>query len=323
MALPSTGGGLAADIGGTNVRFARVACGEDGRPVLSDERVLAGADFPDLESCLAAYLGDDRPTRAVFGIAGSVGGDRIRLTNRDWSFSVRDLEQRFGFQRLEVVNDFAAIAYAVPALGPDDWRPLPGPAWPAVLPDRVSVIGPGTGLGVAMLVDRGARVVSTEAGHTTFAPADRDDLLLLEHLLRTRDHVSRETLLSGRGIETLYQALAEMESRPAPSKTAAEIVAAAPREDLARRTIERFADLLASALGDLALAQGAQAVAVAGGIPPRIADHLQTARFRARFEARGPAAADMARVPVALIVRPEPGLLGAARRLVSSQAAGL
>ncbi|ATQ42410.1 ROK family protein [Caulobacter mirabilis] len=323
MALSDRGGGLAADVGGTNVRFARVTSDESGRPVLSDERVLAGADFRDFESCLEAYLGGDRPARAVFGIAGSVGGGRIRLTNRDWSFSVEDLEQRFGLQSLEIINDFAAIAYAVPVLEADDWRPLPGPAWPAALPDRVSVIGPGTGLGVAMLVDGGARVVPTEAGHTTFAPADRDDLALLDHLLRTRDHVSRETLLSGRGIETLYQTLAAMDGRATPSRTAAEIVAAATGEDLARRTIERFADLLASALGDLALAQGAQAVVVAGGIPPRIAGHLETPRFRARFEARGPAAGDMARIPIALIARPEPGLLGAARRLVSSWAADL
>ncbi|MBP7705062.1 MAG: glucokinase [Caulobacter sp.] len=317
MTPPASPAGLVADIGGTNVRFARTLPGPDGAPTLVDERVFRGDDHPDLESCLALYidgLGGDRPTRAVFGVACAVDGDAIRLTNRDWLISVEALKRRFGFERLDLLNDFAAVAHAVPALRDKDRRPLPGPAWPDATPDRVSVVGPGTGLGVAVLVD-GEHVIASEGGHAAFAPHDAEEAEILRLLLRRLPRVSKETLLSGRGLETLHGAMAERDGRPVAPITAARIVEQASADRLAHRTLERFALLLASALGDLALIHGARAVAVAGGIPPRIAPWLDTAAFRDRFEDRGPASALLRSVPVALIAHPQPGLLGAARRL--------
>lgn len=302
---------VVADIGGTNVRLARVTRGRDDAPILHDERRLAGDDYADFETCLAAYLGDAKPAEAALAAAGVQRDGVIRLTNRDWTIGIEALKQRFGFERVTLLNDFAAIARALPLLQPADWRSLPGPGWPTALPERVSVIGPGTGLGVAMLLG-GADVVPTESGHSAFAPQDAEDAELLRVLLRTQDRVTREELLSGRGLETLHQALAAVEGRPSEALSAARIVEAADQDGPARRTVERFAMLLASTLGDLALIQSTRAVALAGGIPLRIAAFLDTPAFRARFDASATPKADPDGIPIAMVIRPEPGLLGAA-----------
>jgi glucokinase len=243
----------------------------------------------------------------------------VRLTNRDWSFSIQAFKAKFGWDRFEVVNDFVAIGHSLAGLEAKHWRPLIGPAWPAEMPAAVSLVGPGTGFGVGQVLhgDGATIVVPTEGGHASFAPLDELDLQILRAMLGRFPRVSNERILSGPGLEHLYRAMAEARGAPAEPPSAREITESsiAGRDLVARDTVHRFCLILGSAMGDVALIQGAQAVAIGGGIAPRMIEFLDTALVRARFEAKGRAQGVLAKVPVALITHPEPGLLGAARLL--------
>jgi glucokinase len=315
--------GLVADVGGTNTRLALAGRDSGGEIVTAFRQDLRNDDHASLEACVAAYLAAlgaaPVPTMAAFGVASPVSGDLVRLTNRDWTFSIAAFAQRFGWTRFEVVNDFAALGHAVPALTRSQWRPLAGPPWPDVLPPVVSLVGPGTGFGVGTVLQGEGRfqVIASEGGHASFAPLDMLDVRLLEVMLRRFPRVSNERILSGPGLENLYAAVAEVESRSPAPLSAPQIVEAAlsGRDGLARAAVTRFGLILGSAIGDVALVQGAGAVAIGGGIAPRIVEFIDNAQVRARFEAKGRAARVLADVPIALIAHPEPGLLGAARLL--------
>ncbi len=314
---------LVADIGGTNARFALAGRDDAGAILTAFRQDMRNADFAGVEASVDAYLDDlgaaPRPSMAAFGVASPISGDKVRLTNRDWSFSIAALKRHFGWSRFEVVNDFVALGHAVPALPANDWRALRGPDWPRQLPEVVSLVGPGTGFGVGVVM-RGAGailVVPTEGGHASFAPVDALELEILRVMLTRFPRVSNERILSGPGLENLYAALGEIRGRTLSAPPAPEIVEAAlsGRDALAKETVERFCLILGGAMGDVALVQGAGAVAVGGGIAGRIVDFLDTALVRARFEAKGRAQKVLEAVPVALITHAEPGLLGAARLL--------
>ena len=274
--------------------------------------------WPNASRPIWTSLGDGPcPTQGVFGVASPVTGDAVRLTNRDWSFSIEALRRRFGWESLQVVNDFAIVGHAVPALRSEHLHVLTGPAWSKALPPVITVIGPGTGLGVGAVISgpEGHRVLPTEGGHASFAPVDALEIELLRVMLRRFPRVSNERILSGPGLENLYAAMAEVRGMPRTLECAPAILDAALNgaDALAKDTVERFALILGGAMGDVALIHGAQAVAIAGGIAPRMIDILDSAAVRARFEAKGRSQALLATVPIALITHPEPALLGAAR----------
>ena len=312
--------GLVADIGGTNTRLALAGFDQTGAIVTAFRHDMTNAEYAGIEACLGDFLdalgAAPRPTMAAFGVASHVTGDTVRLTNRDWAFSIADLQSKFGWSRLEVVNDFAAIGYSLAGLGPENWRPLTGPTWPKRLPRHVSLVGPGTGLGVGSVMhgERETLVTPTEGGHAGFAPFDTLEIEILKAMLGRFPRVSNERILSGPGLENLYRAMAEVRGVPAEALSAPAILAAAmTRNDtIATDTVQRFCLILGGVMGDVALVQGAEAVAIAGGIAPRIVEFLDTSLVRARFEAKGRAQAVLATVPIALITHTEPGLLGAA-----------
>ncbi|HEY2179613.1 MAG TPA: glucokinase [Caulobacteraceae bacterium] len=312
-----------ADIGGTNARFALAGRDDGGAIVTAFRQDMANGHFASLEASLAAYLDSlgaaPSPTMAAFGVASPIAGDKVRLTNRDWSFSISELKRRHGWTRFEVVNDFVAVGHAVPALGREDWRPLEGPPWPQTLPRVVSLVGPGTGFGVGAVVrgQAGTDVIASEGGHASFAPIDALELEILRLMLARFPRVSNERILSGPGMEHLYAALAEIRGQPGPPPAAPEIVenGLAGRDSVAVETLQRFCLILGGAMGDVALIQGAGAVAIAGGIAPRLVEVLDTSLVRARFEAKGRAQGVLRDIPVALITHTEPGLLGAAHLL--------
>ena len=322
--------GLVADIGGTNSRFALAGLAPSGAIVTHAREDMHADDHPGLAECIEAYLGSlgnaPHPTQAVFGVASPITGDTVRLTNRDWSFSIEALRRQFGWDRLQVVNDFAIIGHAVPALEPEHLHVLTGPPWPRTLPTVISIIGPGTGLGVGAVVSgpEGHRVLSTEGGHVSFAPVDALEIELLRVMLRRFPRVSNERVLSGPGLENLYAAMADVRGMPSILDDAPAILAAALHgaDPLAKDTVERFALMLGSAMGDVALVHGSQAVAIAGGIAPRMIDILDSAAVRARFEAKGRSQALLTTVPIALITHPEPALLGAARLMFDTSEEG-
>lgn len=310
--------GLVADIGGTHARFAlALRDGESFR--LERVEVLPCARFASLEQAAAHYLSQcpERPRAGSFAVASPISGDDVRMVNRAWAFNREDLRQRLGLESLCVINDFGAIARALPWLPTAAFELLHGD--PNALPAPISVLGPGTGLGVALLLrcPRGDwQVVETEGGHAGFAPQSPEEQRIARWLKQRHGRCSNERLLCGAGLRQIEAALRGLppDIEDGELRDPAEIVAAAlAGEDvLARRTLARFCAVLGSVSGDCALMHGARSVVIAGGIVPRFVPFLRASAFRERFLAKGRFADYLAGVQIRVIVAGDPGLLGAA-----------
>ena len=305
---------LVADIGGTNTRFALA----DAQGRLHAPLTLATRRFDSLADAARSYLESTgaRPREGCIAVAGPVSGDAVRLTNHRWEFSIAALREGLGLQRLRVINDFEAIALALPALAADELLQIGGGE--PVRGSPMAVLGPGTGLGVAQLIATrgGFQPVSTEGGHASIGPCDEAELQILATLMRNGQHLCREALLSGPGIERIYWALCLAAGSAYHGYSAAEIQAhaAAGSDATCRAALEHFCAFLGTAAGDQALCCGAQGgVFIAGGIVPRFTEFLRHSRFRERFEAKGPMREYVSAIPVFVITRENPGMLGAAR----------
>ncbi len=313
---------LIADIGGTNARFA-LTDPRGPRPEILEARSLRNADFASLQHAAGHYLAavGAKPSRAAFALACPVHGDEIRLTNRAWSFNRHELRASLGLTELRLLNDFGAVAWSVPSLSPGDCVQLHG-VDDGTLRGPVTLIGPGTGLGVALLVgsaEEGWRVVETEGGHVSFAPLGDEEHCIARWLTARYGRASTERLLSGAGLSHIDAALRGADSGPPDGhpldlRDPAEIVAAAleGRDVAARRALARFCAVLGSVAGDAALIHGARTVTIAGGIVPRFLPFLRSSGFRERFLAKGRFAAYLESVAIQVITHPHPGLLGAA-----------
>ena len=301
---------LLGDIGGTNARFALL----DASGVIRRARVLLIRDHAGLAETVRAYLaqaGAQAPRAAALCFACPVEGDRIRLTNYGWDFSLAELRGVLGLDRLEAVNDFAAVALAVPRLAAGDLERIGSGAALADAP--VGVLGAGTGLGVAALVRDGAgwRAIPGEGGHVTMAAADDEEAAVLARLRRRFDHVSAERALSGPGLVNLYTALCELAGRAPVAREPAEIAVASDAEAVAARRL--FSAMLGSVAGDLALTLGARGgVYVAGGVALNLGAGFDRALFRRRFEAKGRLSDYLARIPTWLMTHNAPAFLGLA-----------
>ena len=263
------------------------------------------------------YLGsrEDRSRigAAVLGIAAPVEGGRSVLVNSQWVVDAAELRPAFGFKSVHLINDFEALAYALPHLSGPDVTPLPGgKPQPG---ESMAVIGPGTGLGMAGVVRRGnaMTIVPTEGGHATLPGTTPREDAVIEHLRHKFDHVSAERAVSGPGLENLHSAIAAIDGIDVSSKTAAEIV----REALDRScsvsvaAVNMFCAMLGTVAGDLALMFRARSgVYIGGGIAPRIVDLLAQSEFRDRFEAKGRLRPYLEAVPTYVIVHPAAAFLG-------------
>ncbi len=313
---------MIADIGGTNARFALTDLGASEIGII-EPRTLAGADFASLQHAAEHYLSEVnvQPRRAALAVASPVDQDEIRLTNRAWSFSRAELQRTLGFDELRMLNDFGAVAWAVPALGAEDRIHLYGPTH-AKMRGPVTVIGPGTGLGVGLLVGSeadGWRAVETEGGHVSFAPIGDEEHVVARWLDARFGRVSTERVLSGDGLSHIAAAIGgthggPRDGRALPLRDPAEIVAAAihGHDVVARRALARFCSILGSVVGDTALIHGARTVMIAGGIVPRFIPFLRSSAFRERFLAKGRFSTYLEAVMIEVVVHSHPGLLGAA-----------
>jgi glucokinase len=310
--------GLIGDIGATNARFALVQPGGH----TSAPRVYSLNDFPSMPDAIDAYLREEkaseRPVQAVLAVASPITENQVTLTNHPWTFSVEALRQQLGLRRLQVVNDFAANAVAVPHLAADDVLQVGGGM--PVKNAPVGVIGPGTGLGVSAFVPSagGGAMIAGEGGHVTMAPATPQESALLD-LMRSRfDHVSAERILSGPGLVNLYNALCELAGTPAASYSAEQITNPGvwTHDPRTHETTAMFCAMLGTVAGNLALTLGARGgIYISGGIVPRMSAFLAQSEFRARFEAKGRLSEYVAAIPTYVITRPLPVLLGAAAML--------
>jgi glucokinase len=315
---------LIADIGGTNARFALT---DPASPVpeIIEPRSLVNAEFASLQHAAEHYLQavGAQPESAAIAVASPVHAEEIRLTNRAWSFTRGELRQALGLQRLQVINDFGAVSWAVPALQPDAYVTLHGRD-DAPLAGPVSVIGPGTGLGVALLVGdalRGWSVVETEGGHVSFAALGDEELMISRWLTARFGRTSTERVLCGAGLSHIDAVLRSNGTAPPDVaqqgfalREPADIVKAAleGHDVVARRALARFCAVLGSVCGDTALIHGARTVMIAGGMVPRFIPFLRSSAFRERFLAKGRFAPYLESVTIRVITHAHPGLLGAA-----------
>ncbi|WGF86441.1 glucokinase [Marinivivus vitaminiproducens] len=303
---------LIADIGGTHARFAL----SDGEGDVGESEVLAVADYDGPVAAARSYLKGRTADEAVFAVALPVAADRVKLTNADWDFSIRAVQSDLGLTRLAVINDFVAQALAVPQVAPSELRSvLPGAVDPL---GPKAVLGPGTGLGVAGLLPArggGWRPVASEGGHVSFAPGDDEEIEILRLLRQRHGHVSSERLVSGPGLVAIARACATLRNDPFDVTDPAEITrrARAGTCPVSVAAVRRFVAVLGAVAGDVALMFCATGgLYIGGGIVPKLGDLLDPETFRARFVGKGRLGAMLRNIPVQVVLRSEPGLLGTA-----------
>jgi glucokinase len=320
--LPSAA--LVADIGGTNARFA---IADLGTLQLSSRGSFRCAEFPSLQAAAAAYLADfsKRPRAAALAVAAPVLGETVQFTNSSWSFGLEDLRTALGVEKLLVLNDFEALALALPHLEPSDLHQIGG-GTAAGRATKV-VLGPGTGLGLASLIwsPTGWLAMPSEGGHASFAVEDAREFAIFERLLTGRERLSAERVLSGPGLGDVYRVLAELQGQKVLPLQAPDVVkrALAGQDPIARETLERFATWLGRFAGDAALFFACRGgLYLGGGIVPRMVNILSAGPFRRAFEMKGRLASYLVPIPVYVILSGEAGLKGAAAAL-AARVAGL
>ena len=318
---------VVADIGGTHARFAIAEIADRQVTRLHDACTFKTGEHASLATAwalLREQVGGALPKAASIAFAGPVGRELLKLTNNPWVIRPARLKSELGLDQLVLINDFGAVAHAVPQLGEDAYRHICGPE--AALPAEgvISIVGPGTGLGVAQLLRRAGRteIIETEGGHIDFAPLDTLEDRLLAQLRERYRRVSVERLCAGMGLPAIYEVLASIEGRAVEPRDEKALWTAAldGSDTLASAALARYCLILGAVAGDLALAHGASGLVIAGGLGLRLADHLPGAGFSDRFIAKGRFERRMAEIPVKLLVHQQPGLFGAAAAFAAAEA---
>ncbi len=310
---------LVADIGGTHARFA---LWQDDHAIAA--HTLRCREWPHLTAAISHYLQqvNAKPSRAALAVAAPVLQDEITMPNHPWHFSVKALRQHFDWSQLSVVNDFTALALAVPSLQPSEIVQFGGEC-PDALPKSatIGVIGPGTGLGVSGLIStpKGYTVIQGEGGHRSLAPVSDAEWAFAADQKATTEHLSLEDILSGAGLIRLYQYFAPRTQALPPDLPLDPPIILAHHETCpaSRNAIDLFCSLLGNAAGDLALTLGAVGgVYLGGGLLPRIGIyHLQNSLLRSQFENKGRYRSYLQRIPLFLITAENPAFRGAATLL--------
>jgi len=303
---------LLADIGGTNARFALLADGTVGNIAH-----LAVSDFGSFGEALDRYLGG-LPQAGVIGaailaVSGAVEDGRCALTNNPWVIDAAELCAAHGFSMVRLINDFEAVAWALPRLSPGQLLRVGGrqPVEGAPL----VALGPGTGLGVAASIPHadGHLVLPSEGGHSTMAGSSPREDAVIAHLRRRLGHVSAERVLSGTGLENLHDALAALDDITLPRRSAAEITRAGIEGSCptSRAAIDMFCAMLGTVAGNLALTLGAKGgIFIAGGILRHMPEYFAGSQFRARFEEMGRFRGYLEPIPAYLILDDDAAFVG-------------
>ncbi|MEM1103831.1 MAG: glucokinase [Pseudomonadota bacterium] len=312
---------LVGDIGGTNARFAITAPGGELGSVVRP-RMYEHRQFKDVSEALAAYLREEGltapPRHVALAVAGPIDNQTIAFTNSDWRFSAETARAAVGAQAALLINDYAALARALPLLAEADLTPLTagGAAGARADPSAPKVVlGPGTGLGLAAWVPPQGAVVTTEGGHAAFAPLDEAEWAIARFAAAQFGRASYERLVSGAGLVTLYQAVADARGEAAEDIQPADVTerALAGDDALCVAALTHFCAILGAFAGDAALIYGAKGgVYLAGGISPKLGPFLLDGPFLQRFQAKGRYKDYVSRIPVWRIDDPFAALRGAA-----------
>lgn len=307
---------LVGDVGGTNCRFAFAELSAQGTIDLHHSERFSVKDFPNFNTAVKFYLESQsiKPTRAAFAFAGPKFDDEIKMTNIDWIVSEGDLRKTFGFETVVVLNDFVAMANGATVV-PDD-------GFEILMPGKVNynkpvaVLGPGTGLGISLIVPGNPlRILPTEGGHVSFSPQNDLEREVLLHQLKDANYVSVESLISGPGLLRLYNAICAINDQDCLCRKPDEIVAAAEAnpKSVARLAVVTFCNILGGFAGNAALTMGASGgVVLGGGVSRHISPFLDESDFKARFRDRGHGSWFVKEIPVRLIKAHFVALYGAA-----------
>ena len=302
---------LLGDIGATNARLALLSNGSLN--TISSFEVAKFGQFTDvLANFVTEHCHKTKIHQALLAFAGPVTGERVPLTNSFWVIDPHELQTDFGLQ-VRIINDFEAVALSLPSLTSTDLAEIGSGRPEAGAP--MAVLGPGTGSGVACLVDGSERrvVIASEEGHVTLAPNCEQEDRIVAHLRERFGHVSAERAISGSGLENIYQAIAALEGLKIRPQSATEITKNALSDEcrVARRSLDVFCAFLGSFAGNVALTFGARGgVYIAGGISPRILNFLIRSDFRKRFEAKGRFRSYLEAIPSYVITHPAAALIG-------------
>jgi len=321
---------LVADIGGTNGRFGLVEfdaedIGANGQINYTAERqiTLRCANYADMATMIkacCAEFGINVPAYGCLAIAGPIENGQAAMTNLNWKFSIDGLRDQLGMKTLHVINDFAALAYAVPFL-PDNELVTLYESNQSNAEAPIVVMGPGTGFGMAALVpsQHNWKIIPTEGGHASFAPTNEKELAIKSFLLKEQNHVSVENILSGGGLVTIYRALAHISGTEAQAYTPADVSTKglANEDALCREAVLTFCDVLGEVAGDKALSVGARGgVVIGGGLTPKLMDLLPESHFLERYKNKGPMAGYVSDISIRLIVNDKAALVGSAAWLI-------
>ena len=306
---------LIADIGGTNARFALV---EEGGRAPQHERTLPCANYHTLVDAVLAYLEDvsqPMPEAASLAIATPVLKDRVVMTNHVWDLSVAETRKSLGLKSLKVINDYTALALALPYLGDNDYRKVGGGE--SVEKQTRAVLGPGTGLGVSGSIYTGEfwYPIQGEGGHVSYGPLNDRESEIIRVILKHHEFVSAESLVSGPGLVLLYQSITRCDGVEHELLSPEQISEVALNGDdgCAEEALAMFCGILGSVAGDLALTLGARGgVYIGGGIVPKLGAYFESSPFRRRFEEKGRFKRYLSDIPTNVIVSKYPALLGAA-----------
>lgn len=316
---------VAVDIGGTHARFALAEVAEGRVVSLGDAVTLKTAEYASFQTAweeFARLVGGTLPRAAAIAIAAPVIGDAIKFTNNPWIIRPALIAERLNVDDHVLINDFAAVGHAVAQAGDEHFVHLTGPETLPAAEGTISILGPGTGLGVAHVWRGEGRyhVQPTEGGHIDFAPLDSIEDAILARLRQRYRRVSVERVVAGPGIVDIYETLAGIEGKAVQPMDDKAIwsLALSGEDSLATAALDRFCLSLGSVAGDIALAQGGCSVVLAGGLGLRIKDHLLRSGFAERFRAKGRFEHLMAAMPVRIITHPQPGLFGAAAAFAQS-----
>jgi glucokinase len=312
---------LLGDIGGTNARFGWLS---GPHATIEHIQVLSCARYPGLDKAIEAYLQQEAlpiPHTASLAMAIPVTGDVLQMTNLSWRFSMQEILAQLELECLMVLNDFTALALALPELLDRHLIALkPLQAQTHAQPLTKALLGAGTGLGVSGLLpvpgsNRWVPLMG-EGGHVTLAAQSRLEFEVIESLSERHGHVSAERVLCGNGLVDVYQTLRSFQGQsPLEGLVPSRILELEARGDeLADQTLSLFVAWMGSVAGDLALTLGALGgVYIGGGIAPRLRHRFEGAEFQKRFESKGRYRAYLQSIPIWLIDAPfSPALQGAA-----------
>lgn len=309
---------VVADIGGTHARLAVATLRAEHAITLSAFDKLHCSDFASISELLHRYFAlhtEARLLDCVIAIAAPiVNGDVAAQANLPWLVRHQQLQTDFPSQAITLLNDFVALAHAVPTINDGSTCVLSGPA--VTTPAPTLVIGPGTGFGAAIwLPGTPSTVLPSEAGHAALVASTDLEIEILRGLKRRWQHVDVERILSGPGLKNCYQILCELKGQTPQLYSPAEIAHAAMQQQdpLTERCLSIFCGWMGSVAGDLSIIVGAQRVILAGGIPTQILPFLLNSDFATRFTDKGVMTKIVEQITVQVIEHGQLALLGAAQ----------